>query len=143
MRHNIDSSFVVFRDKVQEELKLTSEQKEKLEVVLPDVAQFLQKLHGLKPEDRKNEIKAYRPKAREKLAAVVKETLDEGQHTRLRQLVLQREGLRNGEIWKDLQVTDEQRTQFMARMQQAHRETQTLMEELKSGGARRRRFSPR
>jgi hypothetical protein len=134
MRHNIDSNFVVFRDKVQEELKLTTAQKEKLEVVLPDVAQFLQKLQGLKPEDRKNEIKAYRPKAREKLAAVVKETLDEGQRTRLRQLVLQREGLRNGEVWRELQVTDEQQKQFMALIRQGQQDTQSLMAELHKSG---------
>ena len=143
MRHNIDSSFVVFRDKVQEELKLTTEQKEKLDVVLPDVAQFLQQLHGLKPEDRKNELKAYRPKAREELAAALKETLDEGQRTRLRQLVRQREGLRNGEIWKELQVTDEQQKQFMTLIQQTHKETQTLLDELKNGGARKEEIQPK
>ena len=96
--------------------------------------QFFQKIQGLKPEDRKKELKAYRPKAQEKLAAMLKETLNEGQRTRLRQLELQREGLRNGEIWKDLQVTDEQRKQFMAMMQQAQKETQLLLEELKKGG---------
>jgi len=134
MRHNIDSSFVVFRDKIQEELKVTREQNEKLEVVLPDVMQFLQKIKGLPPDERKKEINEYRPKAREKLAAVLKEALDEGQRARLRQIVLQREGLRNGEIWKDLQITDEQQKQFIPLMQQAQKETQTLMTELKKSG---------
>jgi hypothetical protein len=50
MRHKLDSSFVVFRDKVQEELKLTSGQKEKLEEVLPEAMEFFQKIKGLKPE---------------------------------------------------------------------------------------------
>jgi hypothetical protein len=134
MRHNIDSSFVVFRDKVQEELKLTQVQKEKLEAALPEPMQFLQKIQGLTPEERKKELKAYRPEAREKLAAVLKETLNEGQRTRLRQIVLQREGLRNGEIWKELQVTDEQQKQFIPLMQQAQQETQTLMDELHKSG---------
>jgi len=134
MRHNIDSSFVVFRDKIQEELKVTREQNEKLEVVLPDAMHFLQKIQGLAPDERKKEIKAYRPKARENLEAVLKETLNEGQRTRLRQIVLQREGLRNGEIWKDLQITDEQQKQFIPLMQQTQMETQTLMSELKKSG---------
>jgi Spy/CpxP family protein refolding chaperone len=134
MRHNIDSSFVVFRDTVQEELKLTPEQKDKLEVILPDAMQFFQSIQGLKPEERKKELKAYRPKAREKLAAVLKETLNDGQRKRLRQIVLQREGLRNGEIWKDLQVTDEQQKQFIPLMRQAQQEIQTLMEEIQKTG---------
>ena len=65
---------------------------------------------------------------------MLKETLNEGQRTRLRQLELQREGLRDGEIWKDLQVTDEQRKQFMALIQQAQKETLPLMEELQRTG---------
>ena len=53
MRHKLDSSYVVFRDKVQEELKLTGEQKEKLEEVLPDVMRFFQRFNSLKPEEQK------------------------------------------------------------------------------------------
>ena len=97
LRHDVGGSFLVFRDKVQEELKLTKEQKEKLEQhlreLLPDAMQFFQKFEGMKPEERKKELGAYRQKAQEKLAAVLKETLDEGQRKRLRQLELQREGL--------------------------------------------------
>jgi hypothetical protein len=131
MRHKIDSSFIVFRDKVQEELKLSEEQKEPLEMVLPDVMQFLQKLQDLKTEDQAKALKEYRQKARETLTAVLNETLDEGQLRRLHQLVRQREGLRNGEVWNMLQVTDEQRNQFITLIQQAQKETQSLMEELK------------
>ena len=44
---NLDGPFLVFRDKVQEDLKLTEEQKEKLEEhlreLLPDAMQFFQK----------------------------------------------------------------------------------------------------
>jgi hypothetical protein len=88
----------------------------------------------LPPEERKKALKEYRPKAREKLEAVLKTTLDENQRTRLRQIVLQREGLRNPEIWKDLQVTEEQQKQFIPLIQQAQRDTQTLMEELHQSG---------
>jgi hypothetical protein len=134
MRHNIDSSFVVFRDKVQEELKVTREQNETLEQALPDAMQFLQKIQGLTPEERKKELKAYRPKARENLAAVLKVALNESQRARLRQIVLQREGLRNAEIWEELKITDEQQKQFKPLMQQAQKETQTLLAEIQKSG---------
>ncbi len=139
LRHDLGGPFLVSRDKVQEELKLTEEQKEKLEQhlreLLPDAMQFFQKIQDLKPEERKKELKAYRPKAQEKLAAVLKETLNEGQRKRLHQLELQREGLRDGKIWKDLQVTDEQRKQFMAMMQQAQRQIEPLLQEVRDGGS--------
>jgi Spy/CpxP family protein refolding chaperone len=139
LRHDLGGSFLVSRDEVQEELKLTNEQKEKLEQhfreLLPDAMRFFQKIHGLKPEERKKELKAYRPMAQEKLAAMLKETLNEGQRNRLRQLELQREGLRDGKIWKDLRVTDEQRKQFMAMMQQAQTRIEPLLEEVRDGGS--------
>jgi hypothetical protein len=132
--HNLGSSFLVFRHNIQEELKLTKEQKEKLEELLPDAMQFLQKIKGLKPEERKKELGAYRPKVQEKLAALLKETLDEGQRTRLRQIELQREGLFEAESWNELQVTDEQRKQFMAEIQQMQKKIKPLLEEARKGG---------
>ena len=60
LRHDLGGSFLVSRDKVQEELKLTEEQKEKLEQhlreLLPDAMQFFQKIEGLKPEEREKEL---------------------------------------------------------------------------------------
>ena len=139
LRHELGGSFLVSRDKVQEELKLTREQKEKLEQHLqklwPDASQFFQKIEGLKREEQEKELGPYRPKMREKLAALLKETLNEGQRTRLRQLELQKEGLRDGDIWNDLQVTDEQRRQFMALMQQALKEIDPLLEEAQKSGS--------
>ena len=143
----LQGSFVVFRDKVQEDLKLTDEQKEKLEQhlqeLLPDLMQFFQKIDGLKPEEREKELKAYRPKAQEKLAAFLKETLKDDQRKRLRQLELQREGafaLWHGdvEIGKDLKITDEQRKQFMAVVQDMQKKIEPLIKEAQSGGKPRR-----
>ena len=61
LRHELGSSFLVFRDKVQEELKLTKEQKEKLEQhlreLLPDALQVL-------PEDRRPEAGGARKRTR-------------------------------------------------------------------------------
>jgi hypothetical protein len=147
LRHDVGGSFIVSRDKVQEELKLTKEQKEKLEQllreVLPHAVQLFQKIQGLDPAERRKELGAFRPKAQEKLAAVLKEALTDGQRKRLRQLELQREGLRNGQIWNDLQVTDEQRKQFMAMIQRAQKETQRLLEELQKAGKSKGEIQPR
>jgi hypothetical protein len=139
LTHNLGSAFLVFRVKVQEELKLTKEQKEKLEQqlreLLPDAMQFLQKINGLKPGEREKELGAFRPKAREKMAAVQKETLNEDQRTRLRQLEMQREGLfGDGEIWKELEVTNEQRAQFLAAIMPMQKKIMALLEEVQKGG---------
>ncbi len=138
--HDVGGAFLVFRnDKVQEELKLTKEQKEKLEQHLrelhPGAMQFFQKIKDLKPKEREKELGAYRQKANEKLAAVLKETLNEGQRKRLRQLELQKEGLiGNGEVWKDLEVTDQQRKQFMGVAQEAQKKIAQLTEEAQKSG---------
>jgi hypothetical protein len=139
LRHELGGSFLVTRDKVQEELKLTREQKEKLEQrlreLIPGIVLSFQKFEDMKPDDRKQEIGAFRQKAREKLAAILEETLGEFPRKRLRELVLQREGLfGDGESWKDLKVTDEQRQQFMARIQQMQKTIAPLMEEAQQGG---------
>jgi hypothetical protein len=132
--HTLGSSFLVFRDKIQEELRLTKEQKEKLDQhfreMLPDAMQVLQNIKGMKPGERET----YHQKTHEEMAAVLRETLNEGQHTRLRQLELQREGL-FGEGWnlKELQITDEQQKQFMAPTQDTQKKTKTLMEEIQKG----------
>jgi hypothetical protein len=64
---------------------------------------------------------------------VLKETLNEGQRTRLRQIELQRDQLFGGEIWKDLQVTDEQQKQFMALIQQTQQKIAMLLNEIQQG----------
>ena len=59
--HNLQGPFMVFRDAVQEELKLTDEQKEKLEEhlreLLPEAMQFFQSLDGLDGEEREKNSK--------------------------------------------------------------------------------------
>ena len=130
LTHNIGSSFLVFRDKVQGELKVTKEQKEKLDQhlreLLPDAMQVLQKSKG--------EREKYNQKTHEEMAAVLKETLNEGQRTRLHEMELQRDGL-FGPAWnmKELQITDEQRKQFMAPTQETQNKTKALMEQIQKG----------
>jgi hypothetical protein len=130
--------FLVFRYKVVEDLKLNKEQKGKLEQYLrewmPDAGPFFEKIDGLKPEERENELRVYRPKAQQKLAAVLTETLNEGQRKRLGQLERQQEGLFAGESWKDLSVTDGQRMQFVAVIQDMQKKIEPLIKDAQSGG---------
>lgn len=143
LAQNLQGSFLVFRDTVQEELKLTDEQKEKLDEhlreLLPDAMQFFQSMQDLKPEEREKEIQGFRKKAQIKLAAMLKETLKEDQRQRLRQLELQQEGafaLWHGDvaIGKDLKITDEQRKQFMALVQEFQKKVGPLIKEAHAGG---------
>jgi hypothetical protein len=142
LSNTLQGSFLVFREKVQDDLKLTSEQKEKVEEDLrerlPDTMQFLQKLDGLNNEEREKEVKAYRPKAQEKLATFLKETLKDEQLKRLRQLELQRDGafvlLHEPETGKALKITDEQRKQFMGVVMELQKKVAPLIKEAQSGG---------
>jgi hypothetical protein len=136
----LGGSFFVFRDKVQDDLKLSAEQKDKLDGELreriQDAMQFFQKLQDLKPEEREKELMAYRRKAQEKLAAVLKDTLKDDQRKRLRQLELQQEGpfVLGGELGKELKITDEQRKEFMGVVQGMQKKMEPLIKEAQSGG---------
>jgi hypothetical protein len=133
--HELGSSFLVFRAKIQAELKLTAEQKEKLDQLLaqmlPEATRVLRNFKTLPHAEHE----AYHRKSREEIAAVLGAVLDEGRRARLRQLELQRDGLFGGEIWKDLQITDEQRTQFMAEIRQTQGEIESLLAEIPKGAS--------
>lgn len=139
---NLHGSFLVFRDKVQDDLKLTSEQKEKLEGHLkdrlPDFMKFFEGLGEKKADEREKELKAFRQTAQEKLAPVLKDTLKADQTKRLRQLELQQEGAlalwESPEVGKELKITDEQRKQFMVVVQELQKKIGPLIKEAQSGG---------
>ncbi len=118
-------SFLVFRARAQEELGLSKGQKAKLEKRLArtvqETMQFFRKLEGATPEERERQLASYRQKAQENLAAFLEGALTEGQHARLRQGVLQREGLlalMSPEIAAGLKITEKQQRQFMALVQE-------------------------
>jgi hypothetical protein len=134
-------SFLVFRDKVQEELKLSDKQKEKLLEKFPDYAQqtkkVFDKMADLKPQQREKEMQSHRQKSHEKLAALLKETLKAEQVKRLRQLELQQQGpfaLGRPELVKELKITVEQRKQFMGVVEEMQKKIEPLMKEAQSGG---------
>jgi hypothetical protein len=134
--------FLVFHDKVQDELKLSDEQKKKLEKrfqdTVQDAMQFFQKLGDKKPEEREKELHAYREKAQENLTAFLQGLLQEEQFKRLRQVMLQRDRLfallGNAEITKELEITDKQRQQFGEVAQEMHKKIEPLMKEAQKGG---------
>jgi transcription termination factor NusB len=134
--------FLVFRDKVQEELKLSDEQKKKLDKRFQDTVQdampFFQPLGDKKGEEREKELQSYREKAQEKLTAFLKETLKDEQLKRLQQLELQQEGpfalLFRPDLGKELKITEDQRKQFMAVVQEMQTMTEPLVKEVQSGG---------
>jgi hypothetical protein len=137
-------SFLIFRDRVQKELNLSKDQARKLRQRLPetiqDAMQFFQKLSlsNRKPEERDRELASYRQKAHEKLATFLKETLNlkEDQLRRLRQVELQHDGpfaLGRPEVARELKITEEQRKQFMAVVQEMQRQIEPLIKEAQSG----------
>jgi hypothetical protein len=141
--HNLSGPFVVFREAAQADLKLTDEQKEKVEEHLrerlPDIMPFFESLQGVNGQEREKKLQTFRHEAHEKLTPVLKATLKEDQIKRLHQLELQQEGplaLFHGEpkIAKDLKITQEQRKKFMAVVQDLQRKVKPLSEEAESGG---------
>ncbi len=133
--------FLVFRDKVQEELKLSDGQKKKLEKRLQhtvqDAMQLFQRLVDKEPEEREKELHAYREKAQENLTAFLQGLLQEEQSKRLRQAMLQRDRLfallGNPEVAKELEITDKQRQQFVEVAQEFQKKFEPLIKEAQKG----------
>src|SRR5262249_35741226 len=108
--------FIVFRDKVQEELKLSDQQKEKLRSQVPDYRQetmkVFEKIQDLEPQKRDKEMQEHRKKSEEKLSALLKDLLQPRQQDRLFQLQLQQAGhfalLGENQAFKKLKITDDQ-----------------------------------
>jgi hypothetical protein len=133
--------FLVFRDKVLEELKVSEDQKQKLLEKFPSHVQatmkVFEKIKDLRPEEREKEMKSHREKSGEQLSAVLKETLKAEQLQRLHQLELQQQrphSLGRPEIRKELKITDEQMLQFMGVIQEMQKKIEPLMKEAQSGG---------
>lgn len=122
--HSLGGPFIVYRTNVQQELKLSDDEKQKLQAKLPDY---------LSPDLKASD-------AREKLWAFLKDLLPTEQLKRFQQLELQHEGpsalLSRPEIARELNITDEQRAQFMSVVQNMRKELEPLMKEAHSGGNR-------
>jgi hypothetical protein len=134
--------FIIFRDKVQGELKLSDEQKQKLLEKFPDHVQetmkVFEKIRDLKPEQREKEMQEHRGKSDQKLSAFLKDVLEPKQQERLLQLQLQQEGafalLGQNPAFIKLKITDEQRMKFMEVVQDMEKKIQPLIKEVQNGG---------
>ncbi len=132
---------VIFRATVQDELKLSGDQREKLqerlEITNNQINEFFQKAQDLKPDERGKKMQEFQMKANEQLAAFLKKTLKDDQLQRLRELELQREGLFaviQPEVARELKIMDEQRQHFMGVIQEMQKKIIPLIKDAESGG---------
>jgi hypothetical protein len=133
LRHEFGFSFLVYRDRIQEELGLSTEQKSALDKYLREVApadlSFLQS-NDTHPSD----FEAFRSKAVENLESALKETLSDAQRKRLGELVRRREGLFGGpSLWTGLQITNEEKAQFMSVIEPMSKKMESVAEEARHG----------
>jgi Spy/CpxP family protein refolding chaperone len=134
--HELGGPFFVSRDPVQEDLKLSDEQKQKLREKLSPYVQETKTVQNLKAGERKQAMGSLRQKSSEELETFLKETLTAKQFKRFQQLKLQYEMppvMLQPEVGKELNITDEQRKQFMGLIQEMQKEMVPLMKEAKSG----------
>jgi hypothetical protein len=132
--------FIVFREKVLDELKVSDDQRQKLmqramERIM-ETGPFLESLPETGAE-RETKLKEHRKNAQEKLAKDLNELLQPAQRNRLRQLTLQREGnfaLGQEDVKKELKITQEQMMKFKAVVEDLQSKVQPLIKEAQSGG---------
>jgi len=136
----LGTPFIVFRDKVLDELKVSDEQKEKLMQhmmqQIMETGPFLDSL-AQTGQEREKKLSEHRKIAHEQLAKLEKEVLQPGQRNRLRQVMLQQEGsfaLGQDDVRKELKITQEQVAKFMAIVQDLQKTVEALVKEAQSGG---------
>ena len=132
--------FIVFREKVLDELKVSDEQRDKLlQYVTEQVMETGPFLDSL-PEtgqEREKKLNEHRKHALEKLVKHLKDVLQPGQRDRLRQVTLQQEGgfaLGQEDVRKDLKISQEQMQKFMAVVQALQKQVELLVKQAQSGG---------
>jgi hypothetical protein len=136
----LGTPFIVFRDKVLDEIKVSDDQREKLMQLLMErimqTGPFLDSLQQAGPE-REKMLAEHKKNAREKLAKDLNKVLQPDQLKRLRQVTLQQEGsfaLGQDDVRKELKITPEQLKQFMAIMQDLQKKVVPLVKQAQSGG---------
>ncbi len=133
--------FIVFRDKVQKELKLADKQEQKLREKFPDYVQetmkVLENLQDAKPQEREKAMQEHRRKSEQKLSALLKDVLNTKQQMRLFQVQLQQAGafalMGENEAFVKLKITDEQRKQIRAVVQEMYQKIEPLMKDAQAG----------
>jgi hypothetical protein len=140
--HQLGGPFIVYRNNVQGELKLSDEQKQRLQERLPAIiqgtTQVFENLQGLQPEERKKETQSFSQKSGEKFWVFLNQTLTAEQFKRFQQLELQHEGpvalVGRPEIVTELQITNEERHRVMAIIQELQSTIEPMTKYARSGG---------
>ena len=132
--------FIVFREKVLDELKVADDQREKLMRLLMEqimeTGPFLESLPEAGP-GREEKLEEHRKNAREKLAGRLKDVLRPEQRDRLRQMTFRQEGsfaLGREDVRKELGITQEQMMKFAAITRDLQTGVQALVKEAQTGG---------
>ena len=132
--------FIVFREKVLDELKVSEEQREKLMKYLMEqimeTGPFLDSLDKEGPE-REKKLEEHRKHALEKLVKHLDEVLEPGQRKRCRQVTWQQEGafaLGQEDVRKELKITQEQLEKFMGIVHELQNKVASLVKQVQSGG---------
>jgi hypothetical protein len=143
-RHVVEAlgtPFILFREKVQMELKLMDEQLKKVDErmtkTVQETQQFFQKLQETDEDKRPQEMHEYRQRAHEKLAEFVKKTLKEDQRKRLRQIELQHDGLfalGRQDVQDELKTSDQQKNKFMDLVHEMEKKIQPLIQDAQNKG---------
>jgi hypothetical protein len=134
--------FLVYRDKVQEELKLTDEQRQRLLEKFPEYVQatmkVFEKIQEMKPEEREKTMQEHRHKSDEKLSALLQEVLEARQQERLFQLQLRQAGvfalIGENMAFVSMKITVEQRKKFMEVIQEMHKKIAGLAKAAQTEG---------
>jgi hypothetical protein len=141
MAEALGPPFIIFRDKVLDELKVSEEQRDKLmryamEQIM-ETGPFLDSLKDAEGPEREKMLAEHRKNALEKLTKHEQEVLQPEQLNRLRQLRLQQEGgfaLGNEYVRKELKITQEQQMKFMAIVQDLQKTIEGLIKQAQAGG---------
>jgi hypothetical protein len=135
----LGAPFIVYRDKVLDELKVSDEQREKLMKSLMEqimeTGPFLDSLPE-SGQERDKKLNDHRQHAKEKLDKQLKEVLQPGQLNRWRQVTLQQEGpfaLGQEHVRKELKISQDQVMKFMAIVHEMHKKIEPLIKEAQSG----------
>ena len=135
--HELGGPFFVSRDKVQEDLKLSDDQKHKLRETLTGYVQETMKVQKLDGAERKQAMQSLRQKSYQQLEVFLKEILTPEQLKRFAELKLQYDmpmAMLQPDIVKELNITDEQRQQFITLIQEMQKVVAPLIQESRSGG---------
>jgi len=133
--------FVIFLSAVQADLRVNDQQKQALEEMKSGVTggfqQFNLVLENSPPEQRGPKLQQFREEANRMVGNVLGQLLNAEQQKRLRQIMLQQEGLLalgNPEVAGELKLTDEQKTKFSFVVREMQKGFEAVQQSAASGG---------